>query len=127
MDFLKIWITNSDPDVAVISESWLNPNIKDSDIAIVGYNVFRTDRAKRGGGVAMFVKNNLNCSVRISTSLPGQFELLAVNINLGDYPIVIVGVYRPPSAVPEALQSLSEKCSSVSSCETVILGDFNLD
>ena len=127
IDFLKIWITNSDPDVAVISESWLNPNIKDSDIAIVGYNVFRTDRAKRGGGVAMFVKNNLNCSVRISTSLPGQFELLAVNINLGDYPIVIVGVYRPPSAVPEALQSLSENFSSVSSCETVILGDFNLD
>src|SRR4029434_2280482 len=88
---------------------------------------FRTDRAKRGGGVAMFVKNNLNCSVRISTSLPGQFELLAVNINLGDYPIVIVGVYRPPSAVSEALQSLSENISSVSSCETVILGDFNLD
>lgn len=66
MDSLRIWITNSDPDITVISESWLRNNVSDSDIYLDGYNVFRVDRVTQGGGVAISVRNNLNTFVKVS-------------------------------------------------------------
>ncbi len=41
---------NTNADVIIISESWLNKTILDKEISITGYNVFRADRPKRGGG-----------------------------------------------------------------------------
>lgn len=45
----------------VLSETWLSKSITDNDIHIDGYNVFRTDRPRRGGGVAIFVKKQVPC------------------------------------------------------------------
>ena len=127
MDFLKIWVTEHDPDVVVISETWLNPSVKDLDIALPGYNVYRVDRLKRGGGVAIYAKSNFITAVCSAISVPGQFELLALCITLGGSSLTIAGVYRPPSAAPEALINLYKYFSSWSKSDVVILGDFNLD
>lgn len=75
LDSLRIWISNSDPDIIVISESWLKNNVSDSVIYLHGYNAFRVDRVIQGGGVAIYVRNNLNTFVKVSTSVPGQFDL----------------------------------------------------
>lgn len=62
-------------------------------------------RVKQSGVVAIYARKNLNTSVNVSTSVPGQFELLAINVKLGHHecPLVIVGVYRP-----DALNSSSQ-------------------
>lgn len=39
-----------------ISETWLNKSVSDSDHHIAGCNVYCTDRPKKGGGVAIYVK-----------------------------------------------------------------------
>ena len=54
MDILRFWVSNADPDIIVVSESWLNSNVSDSDVNVFGYSVFRADRVRRGGGVAIF-------------------------------------------------------------------------
>lgn len=58
--------------------------------------------------MAIYIRNNLNTFVKVSTSVPGQFELLAITVELGHHgcPLVIVGVYRPPSACPDVPNSL---------------------
>lgn len=56
MDMVRIWVKNTDADVLVISETWLNKSISDKVINIEGYNVFRIDRPKRGGGLVIYIK-----------------------------------------------------------------------
>ncbi len=55
---VNIWARNTNADVIIISESWLNKTILDKEISITGYNVFRADRPKRGGGggVVIYIK-----------------------------------------------------------------------
>ena len=47
------------PDIICISETWLYPDILDSELAIHGYSLFHRDRNRGGGGVAMFIKCSL--------------------------------------------------------------------
>lgn len=54
LDMVRIWVLNTSPDVLVISETWLNRTVSDKTIGIDGYTVYRADRPKRGGGVAVY-------------------------------------------------------------------------
>lgn len=62
-----------------ISESWLNTKILDVLVNIDGYNVFRLDRAisKRGGGVAIFVRNDLDVE-----SVPSEYNVSNNNVEV---------------------------------------------
>lgn len=67
-------------DVLVISETWLNNSVLDNAINIEEYNVFRTDRLKRGGGLVIYIKNRYEVTLLLSKSISKQFELLAVGL-----------------------------------------------
>jgi hypothetical protein len=67
---------SANPDVLVVSESWLRKTTKNSEMLIPNYNIFRQDRTAKGGGVS------LQSSVLLSRSVPKQFELLLLKIHL---------------------------------------------
>lgn len=84
MDTLRIWARSTNADVIVISETWLSRSVSDKDIGINGYRVFRTDRPKRGGGVAIYIKTKFQVEVLFSKSVPKQFELLALKLEISE-------------------------------------------
>ena len=51
-------------DIIIVTESWMNDGISSSEIQLEGYDIFRGDRqiCKRGGGVLLYVKAELNAS-----------------------------------------------------------------
>jgi exonuclease III len=59
----------TNPDILVLSETWLSGDILDTDINIEGYNVFSDDRQGRGGGVAILIKHYFTVSLLKSISL----------------------------------------------------------
>jgi len=61
------------PDVVCVTETWLHADIPDSLLCCKGYNVIRCDRNGRGGGVAMFVRNNIKFS---PVDIPSEFSML---------------------------------------------------
>ena len=63
MDMLRIWALSPEADVIVISESWLSKSVLDKDVSIDGYNIYRTDRPKRGGGVAIYTRSKFHVNV----------------------------------------------------------------
>ena len=74
-------IKDSNIDVLAISETWLSNIIPDSFVNINGYKLYRKDRLnKTGGGVAIFIKENINHT--IPTDLTNDLELMHVQINL---------------------------------------------
>lgn len=117
---MKIWAKSSDTDVLCLCT--------DKDIAIKGYNIFRCDRPRKGGGVAIYIKNKFHATILSSVSFSRQFELLALKFELlkGHY-ITVVDCYRPPSASSEALSSLSKQLSTLDFNEILLAGDFNWD
>lgn len=128
LDELKAYMHTSNPDVLVISESWLKKSVTTTAVSIPGYNVFRQDRPSKGGGVAIYCKDSLQCSVILSKSVSKQFELLLLKVNLSrNISLIVAGCYRPPSAPACALTALSELIAPHTSSEFVLLGDLNWD
>ena len=61
-------------------------------------------------------------------SFSKQFELLALNLEVSkDHHIMIVGCYRPPSAIGNSLSTLVKGLSQLQSNEIVVFGDLNWD
>ena len=54
------------PDVVCIVESWLCHDIREQEIAIPNYNVFRHNRNRHGGGILLYIKDTY-----ITSELPG--------------------------------------------------------
>ena len=46
-------------DIMTLNETRLEPLVDDKEVAIPGYKIYRRDRNKYGGGVAIYVKDNL--------------------------------------------------------------------
>ena len=128
LDLLNSWVHTVTPDVLAISESWLKKSIANPDIFIPGYNIFRQDRATKGGGVALYVKDHLQCVVSLSKSVPKLFELLVIKIKLSNnFSLSVAVCYRPPSAPLGSLTTLSELLAPHISSEFILLGDLNWD
>jgi len=53
IDGFHALVTVEHPQVICIVESWLADEIADNGISIVGYQVFRLNRNRQGGGVLM--------------------------------------------------------------------------
>ena len=59
IDELSLLAKSTNVAVMAITESWLDETIPDSEIAIPGYILERKDRNREGGGVCMFIRDNL--------------------------------------------------------------------
>uniref|UniRef100_A0A3B3BNA3 Reverse transcriptase domain-containing protein n=1 Tax=Oryzias melastigma TaxID=30732 RepID=A0A3B3BNA3_ORYME len=128
LDLIKIWVKSTDTDILVLSETWLNKSVPDKEISLTGYNIFRCDRPKKGGGVAIYIKNKFQVSLISSLSVIKQFEFIALKLQMSkDQSLTIMGCYRPPSANSEALSSLFNHVASLNAGEFVLTGDLNLD
>lgn len=124
-----MYLTKEKPDIVGITETWAHEDVQDSEISVNGYTLFRKDRVVgdkvRGGGVALYFKNEFNVTIREDLTEVEFPECIWCNIEFGGE-ITLVGVcYRPPAnnkISDEAMYKLLTKASR----ETVlIMGDFN--
>ena len=60
---LNLVVSLYHPHIICIVESWLCKDIFDSELLITGYQLFRFDRNRHGGGVLMYVDNQFSVSL----------------------------------------------------------------
>ena len=118
------------PDIICIVESWLDPSILDNEISIVNYSLVRLDRSRHGGGVLLYIKDNLPFSIIIS----GFESLEFICIKIHDCPYssdLCLGVlYNPPDNVGHVLSSLFSVLQNLPPTlfsNFILLGDFNIN
>ena len=63
LDNLAATCLVSTPDIVCVVESWLCSDICDSEISLVDYSIVRLDRSRHGGGIILYIKNNLNFDI----------------------------------------------------------------
>ena len=142
----ELQVRFKDFDVLCFSETWLNSSYTNQMITIDGFDIFRLDReagnirtktgkAKRGGGLVIYVKKELSKYTSIITeasSIQHELEQLWVRIDKPNTGIkIIANIYRPPNSnLKAALQYLTTSTKLAQDNyrrEIVILGDFNVN
>ena len=58
-----ISITKGNVDVLMISETKLDESFPSMQFNIDGYNIFRSDRNANGGGISVYVRNDIPCKL----------------------------------------------------------------
>lgn len=115
-------------DMIFIVETWLSDNIPDTLlINNFDYQIFRTDRFSRGGGVCIILKSYL--SARKTKSINNSFyELLCIDLNVKPTPIRFILVYFPPKCTIIDICNLVDDLNQLikRNLNYIILGDFNL-
>ncbi len=122
-------------DMLGITETWLGPNdIRTvTELTSTGYRFIHNTRiGKTGGGVGLLYKSQLCVQVHPTTALQtSSFEHIALDVQCdnSNISLKLVVVYRPPATSTtsffEEFSCLLEEMLT-SSCELVILGDFNI-
>ena len=131
------------PDIAFISESWLNTSITNNMLDPDNqYNIYRSDRieSRVGGGAVVLVRKRSRCGlVQIPDRCKNLIiisgcDIVCVDIYFKSVKYRFILVYRPPMLfLPKVdqdheMQVLTQILSSLSATKdtTFILGDFNL-
>jgi hypothetical protein len=78
---IKALAETYDYSIIALTETWLDDTVEDYRISINGYNAIRLDRNSNGGGVALYIKNELitKCLGYLSDDV---IEALWILINL---------------------------------------------
>lgn len=83
--------------------------IHDSELKISGYNIVRKDRDRHGGGVAAYIKTDLNYVIR-EDLMENGLELLTVELQFSHMKNVICIVwYRLPNSCVQVLEKFRNK------------------
>ena len=126
---LELCIKIEQPDIVGITETWLNESISDSELSFEGYTLFRNDRVsaikKRGWGVAMLVKNELNPVIRAEFTHDSFPEVLFCTINCGGETTFSGVCHRPPDSQTINDEGLFEIMGLLRDKTFVLMGDFN--
>ena len=118
-------------DVIIGTETWLtsgDQTIKNSELLLDDYDIFRRDRPTKGGGVMIAVKKSLNCE-QVSSAKDSETIFCKVQLK-GKKPLILGSVYRPPAYNLDQSQKITDEIRSVMTkfkgAVFWIGGDFNL-
>ena len=84
-------------DILVITETKLDSSFPSSQFKIEGFSMpYRCDRNRLGGGVIVYVRDDIPNKQLIKHKLPEDIEGVFVEVNLRKTKWLIFGAYRPP-------------------------------
>ncbi|XP_026050145.1 uncharacterized protein LOC113037368 [Astatotilapia calliptera] len=126
-------LTRDKIHVLALTETQLDKNVKNFELTINNYKLYRKDRnngnGKRAwGGVALYVRDQ----IPVKKDLPNlsDVEMIWIEIFLPHTKPVLIGCcYRPPKSTTEYLEKICRSIEQVLNPEKDIflLGDFNID
>lgn len=132
MDEVRCLVSAQRPDILAISESWLGPSVSDAEVSLPGYFMYRADRSRSGGGVAVYVINHLSVSTLPCGVTSDHVEALWLSISSFKSSLSHFSfgcLYRPPSAPSSSITDLCSILESMllSHKHVVACGDLNID
>ena len=118
-------------DIIALSETWLSPHIKDTDIMFLNYqSPFRKDRLNNNyGGVIVYVRDNLPCKRRFDLEIQG-LECIWLEVKLKRKTVLFGLFYRPPSSthdIDDKIEQSLDLASENNAFDIIVAGDFNLN
>ena len=96
LDQLKVFIVNN-IDILVLTETKMDSSFPNAEFRIDGFSApFRFDRNRFGGGVLIYVREDITCKQLTKHILPDEMEGIFDEINLRKTKWLLFDGYRPP-------------------------------
>ena len=112
-------------DVVSITETFLDSTVPDAQIISSGYNIFRKDRNRHGGGMLVMVRDSITVVRRYDLEVACEMLWLELYVQKGV--IDFLTYYRPPTTSVDSLLALYSALAVVSTSRPIfICGDFNV-
>lgn len=132
---LRLNILNSDYDIIILTETWLQPKIHDAEIVDNRYLMIRKDRdltlthKKDGGGLLIAYKKNLAVTHRLDWE-DQSLEEIYICLPLKNNQLILHTVYIPPASPKHIYEKHLRKLEYVYTTNPdsifCVIGDFNL-
>ncbi len=107
-------------------ETWLNDSVLDVELQLPAYNLYRRDRDRHGGAIAVYI-DSFVLAKKVAT--PSGEELLCLQLVLKSKVLLLCVIYRPPG-FDTNLCNLENSIASLNACNydrVIVVGDFNVD
>jgi hypothetical protein len=126
IDEVRYILHKTDIDILGVNETWLDSSIEDNIISIDGFNLFRHDRDRHGGGVCIYVRDTLQCKRITNTH---NIESVWLDVGKGTDKYFIGSMYRPPSAGPTYYDCILDELEDICRKDdhVILLGDLNFN
>ena len=118
-------------DCIIITETHLDDTINSQEINIAGYQLYRKDRTRFGGGVAIYAKDDLATLEILELHKPG-IESIYIRVLRCNIPCILGVCYRPPNqnqinrdATLESLRAQFDYLCIGTKMPFFLFGDFN--
>ena len=96
-DEIKAFLDEYKPHILGLNETRLNDDAEDDDLFIEGYSIVMRDRNCNGGGVAIYISDDIPYNTR--PDIDTGIESVSIQVNIPFVkPIIFTYVYRPPSS-----------------------------
>ena len=126
-------IKSHDLKVIGITETWLNEDISDEELALPNFYCLRRDRPKslgKGGGVLLYIHSSLGVPIECSPPSGNMEQELWIKIKKRNVTFLAGIIYKSTSSSAtnsaKILDSLNWAVSTVKPSHLLIMGDFNL-
>ena len=126
-DELLVYMQSKSLDVLTVNETRLDISVLDCEVETPGYDIVRLDRNRNGGGVAIFIRENISYIVRQDLVIDA-LELLCIEVRKQkSKPFLIATWYRPPNSSNDLFQKFEHflKLVDYENIEIIIAGDLN--
>ena len=84
-------------DIFLISESKIDASFTNKQFAISGYNMFRLDRNCTGGGLLLYVNEDIPAKLVNDFTSPIGLEILLIEFTISKRKWLLYGIYKPPN------------------------------
>ena len=125
---IKEWLGRGAFDIFCIQETKIDKTFPNSQFIVNGYNIFRRDRKKGGGGIMIFIRDSITAVCKKTTCK--SVEALFLDITVGRTHFALIAAYKPPSVENALFTSdmyhLLDKATSLRD-NIICLGDLNCD
>ena len=116
-------------DILLLSETKIDDSFPSSQFYAEGFKMYRKDRTKTGGGLLLYVNENLPSKIINSYKFKENFEITVFEFSVSNKMWLLLGNYRPTSQNDFSFVSelnLALNFFSPVYENFVLLGDFNL-
>ena len=116
-------------DIIMVSETKIDESFPESQFIIEGYSKpFRRDRNSHGGGILIYIRDDIPCKEIKTQKLPGDIEGIFIEINLRNNKWILIGGYNPQKeSICYFLTQVSKELDKLlgNYDNILMLGDFN--
>jgi len=117
-------IDTSKYDILLFNEIWQIRNFENLSLEGFKLATFKQRETQRGGGTAIYIRDNISFTVLESPFIDGTIETCAIKLQ----ETIFVSLYRPPQGDKENFSEvMTQWIENNASKKTIVTGDFNLN